>query len=113
MTLLKYYPLLTGGLIYLLLIPLIFLGFGEGVFQIALMISHFAGGFISGIYSGSDGIFGVVSFSAIIFTGYLLMQLIQPDSLWIIGLIFLGITQALFWGGWLFGSQFNKPKLLT
>lgn len=104
----QFHPLIIGFLIYFLLLPPALLGLGEGIFQIILLISHVIGGFYSGKKIGYDGVYGIMTFSAIILIGYFLFNLISPDGLWIIGFFFLGFTQALFWGGWLFGVALNK-----
>jgi len=109
----KFIPLIFGLLIYLILIPTMILGFDEGFFQTTLLVAHAVTGLIAGIITGFEGVVGIVSFTCLMLGGYLLMVIIQPDSLWVIGFMFLGITQTIYWGGWLFGCLFNKPKLLT
>ncbi len=106
----KFVPLMVGALLYLIFIPLVQSGAGEGVIQIAFLFANIIGGWFSGKLAGTDGIIGLIMFSAIVMLGYCILQLLEPDSLWIIGLFLLGFTQAFYWGGWLIGCVQYKEK---
>lgn len=106
----KYYPLLVGLAIYVVFLPLMPSKSGEGAFQIFFLVVHLLGGCLAGKQGGTDGIIGIMFFTAIVVIGYCLLRFIKPDSLWIIGPLFLGFTQALFWGGWLLGLLLYDGK---
>jgi hypothetical protein len=106
----NFLPFFLGLIPYAILFLMALLDVQENFIRVSLVCLLAILGFISGKLAGVESVLGVLSFMTLVVGGYFFMQLIQPDGLWIIGLLFLLVFQGVFGIFWLLGTIFHKPK---